>query len=142
LRNKKQMALNRVETLCVKAADHYAAAAGKTSDPALARLFDQLAQQHRQFAADLVLHIRALDDLPQYPDPDKETMEDLITGIKAFFSGDERSILINEREQAEQDIEEAVQAALQVALPQETKSLLAHILEQVATTKHQLADAR
>jgi uncharacterized protein (TIGR02284 family) len=142
LRNNMQMALNQVETLCIESADHYATAAGQTENTELTQLFSELAQQRKEIAADLAMQIRALDDLPQQPDPDKEAVEHLLTGIKMFFSGDERSILIDEREQFEQNIMQAVHAAMRESLPEDTKNVLRNLLSHIDITKRQLADAR
>lgn len=142
LRNDQQLALNKIETLCIETADHYASAAGNTDDQALSRLFGELARQRRQFAVELADHIRALDDLPQQPDPDRETIDDLLTSIKAFFSGDQRDTLIDERKKLEQDLAEAAQAGLQQALPGDTKILLRQLLSHVDSTIRRLEQAQ
>jgi uncharacterized protein (TIGR02284 family) len=142
LRNEEQMALNDVESPLVESAHHYETAAGKTHDSQLAQLFAELAQQRRQLAAELAAHIRALDDLPQYPDPDRETVEDLLTSIKTLFSQDERNTLLDEREQFEDTLAKSVETALQHALAQNTKTLLERILSNVEAAKHRLSAAR
>lgn len=134
LRNEQQLALNQVETLCIETTDHFAAAAGSTDEQVLSHLFADLAAQRKQFAVELADHIHALDDLPQQPDPDRETVDDLLTSIKAFFSGDQRETLIDERKKKERELAEAVQAALQQALPSETKILLRQLLSHVDAT--------
>jgi hypothetical protein len=138
LRNEQQLALNRVETLCIETADRYAAAADATDDPALSGLFGELAQQRRKFAAELADHIRALDDLPQPPDPDRETVDELLTSIKAFFSGDQRDTLIDERKKLENELAEAAQAGLEHSFPDETKILLRQLLAHAETALGQL----
>ncbi|OGB20549.1 MAG: hypothetical protein A3I66_05715 [Burkholderiales bacterium RIFCSPLOWO2_02_FULL_57_36] len=142
LRNEQQLALNQVETLCIESADRYEAAAGTADDPALARLFGDLARQRRQFAVELAGHIRALDDLPQQPDPDRETVDELLAGIRAFFSGDQRDALIDERKKLEQDLAEAAQAGLQQPLAEETKILLKQLLSHVDSALRQLEAAQ
>lgn len=142
LRNEQQLALNQVETLCVAAADHYATAAADTDDEALSRLFDELARQRREFAVELAEHIRALDDLPQHPDPDRETVDDLITSIKAFFSEDERATLIDERKKLELELSAAAQAALLQAFPEETRLFLQRLLSHAEATIGRLEQAQ
>ena len=142
LRNEQQLALNRVETLCIETADHYAAAADQVDDPMLSDLFGDLARQRREFAMALAAHIRALDDLPQQPDPDRETIDDLLTSIKAFLSGDQRDTLIDERKKLEYALVEAIQTGLQQALPEDTKILLRQLLSQVETALGQLEAAQ
>jgi rubrerythrin len=142
LRNEQQLALNQVETLCFATADHFATAAANSDDTALSPLFNELARQRREFAAELAEHIRALDDLPQQPDPDRETVDNLITSIKAFFSEDQRDTLIDERKKLELDLAAAAQAALQQALPGETKIFLKRLLSHVDATIRQLEQAQ
>ena len=142
LRNEQQLALNQVERVCIATADQYATAAASSEDEALSRLFDELARQRTELAAELADHVRALDDLPQQPDPDRETVNHLITSIKAFFSEDERDTLIKERKKLELNLAEAAQAALQQALPEKTKLFLQQLLSHVDATLRQLDLAR
>lgn len=142
LRDERQMAVNAVETLCFETADAYAAAAAKAADPSLARLFETLAGQRRQIAAELAAHIRALDDLPQQPDPDREAFDHVLDGIKAFLSGNADAALIDAREQAEDKLAAASGEALRHELPAETQSLLKRIEGHAASTKRELAAAR
>lgn len=142
LRNEQQLALNQVETLCIESADHYATTADNTDDQVLSRLFGELARERRQFVIELADHIRALDDLPQQPDPDRETVDDLLTSIKAFFSGDQRDTLIDERKKLEHDLADAIQAGMQQALPADTKILLRQLLSHVEATLLRLEEAQ
>jgi uncharacterized protein (TIGR02284 family) len=128
LRNQQQLALNEVESLCFESADHYAAAAGKTTDPELSQLFTELEQQRRQFAAELADHIRAIDDLPKQPDPDMEAVDHLLSSVKALLSSDDRGTLIEERAQFEHKFADAVKAALQEDLTEDAEALLGRIL--------------
>jgi uncharacterized protein (TIGR02284 family) len=129
LRNNLQLALNDVETLLIESADHYGSAAGKASDPELSRLFKELEAERNQLAKELAEHIRALDDLPQTPDPDMESVSDLLTSVKAFFASDERGALIDEREQFEHKIADVVQTALRENLSEDAKVMLGKVLE-------------
>ncbi len=141
LRNDLQLALNQVATLCIETADHFEAAVDSTDDSTLSRLFAELAAQRKQFAVQLAEHIHALDDLPQQPDPDRETVDDLLTSIKAFFSGDQRDTLLDERKKKERELAEAIQQALHQALPSQTKILLRQLLSHVEATLRQLGAA-
>jgi uncharacterized protein (TIGR02284 family) len=137
-RNSQQLALNEVESLCFESADHYASAAAKTSDPELARLFSELEDQRRKLAGELAQHIRALDDLPKQPDPDMEAVDHLLSSVKALFSPDERSALIDESEQFEHKLADAVQAALGEELSEEAKALLGRIRDHVEEAMQRL----
>jgi uncharacterized protein (TIGR02284 family) len=142
LRDEKEMALNDVETLCAEAADHYAAAASRAQEAALVTLFGELAQHYRQFAAALAGHIRASGDLPQQPDPDREALVEVFTGIKGLLRGDPRSALIDEREQGEDAIAGAARDALAQDVQPDLHALLQEILAHTAAAKHRLGAAR
>ncbi len=142
LRDERQMAVSAVETLCLETADHYAAAARRTDDAGLAQLFDTLAQQRRQLAAELAAQIRALDDLPQQPDPDREAVEEVFSGIKAFLSGDARAVLVGERERAEEDLAAAASAALRHAQGPQMHDVLRRILAHAEAAMRELAAVR
>lgn len=142
LRSPEQVTLNEIETLCLESADHYEAAAQQSEDERLAALFKQLAAERRELADELAAHIRALDDLPQSPDPDRETVGDLISGIRLFFSADPRAALLDERRSAEEKLAQAVQHALQQGLREPALSTLQRILShsQLASQQLQAAD--
>jgi hypothetical protein len=137
LRDEKQMAVGAVETLCIESADHYANAATQAGDTRLGQLCAALAQQRRAFAGELAAHIRALDDLPQTPDPDREALAHAISGIKAYLSGD--AALIDERLRGELALTEAAQAALRQTPPGGSQELLRRILAHAQATVDQLA---
>lgn len=142
LRDDRQMAISEVETLCMEAAERYAAAAGKADDATLAALFSELANQHQQFAAALARHIRADDDLPQPPDPDREAVKDVLTGIKSLLQGGARDTLLDEREQGEEALANAVRVALKLENPDEERTLLEDILAHAKAAKGKLSAAR
>ena len=141
LRDDRQVALNVVETLCIETADHYTAAANSIDDAALAHLFNDLAGQRRLLADELAAHIRALDDLPQQPDPDREAAAQALSAIKAFFSGNAKSVLLDERKHAEEKLATAVHAALQQDFSSDTVTLLERILAHTYIAKERLSTA-
>lgn len=142
LRNQQQLALNQVETLCIEAADHYQAAASQTEDPKLIELFEELAEHRNRLAAELASHIRAMDDLPQTPDPDREAASDVMSAIKSFFSADSHDRLIEDREQFEHRVAQAAQAALEKPMPEPTRLLLGRIMAHAEEACHLLSAAK
>lgn len=142
LRSEEQMALNQVQSLVVESADHYETEAAKTHDEQLMQLFSQLVQERRQIAAELAARIRALDDLPQHPDPDKETLSELFTSIKAIFADDERNTLLEDRLRFEDRIAETARSVLEQPLPEDTKNAISAVLSSVERTKHRLQEMR
>lgn len=145
LRDDRQMAVSAVETLCFETADAYVAAAAvaaKANRPALVRLFDGLAEQRRRLASELAAHIRALDDLPKQPDPDREALGLVLSGIKALLSGDAQDALIDARLRAEDALAAAAHDALQYELPSETRSMLERIQAHAESSRRELTAAR
>lgn len=135
LRNDKQVALNRVESLCLESADGYGSATGRCDNTVLAALFEQAQRERLEFAAELAPHIRALGDLPSDPDPDRETVSQVVEGIRAYLSVDGDAVLLEQRLQADSELEEAARAALAQALPAETRGMLERILSAIAKTR-------
>lgn len=142
LRDDRQVAVNAVETLCFETADGYDAAASTTRTPQLAELFSGFAQQRRTLAAELAAHIRALDDLPQQPDPDREAIGQVLSGIRAMLSANADAALIEERLQAEQKLADAARGALQFDLPAQTRDMLLRIRADADSVQRELDRAR
>lgn len=141
-RDDDQIALSEVETACIEAADSHAAAAARVGDADLAPVFGALAQQRRALAAELAQQIRALDDLPKTPDPDRETIGQAFTGMKAMLSGDARRIFLEQGEHAERKLEEAVQSALSQSLPAPAEAVLHRMLAESAEARRRMAALR
>lgn len=141
LRDEAQTALNEVEALCMASAEDFGAAAEQASEGDLAQQFAQLAQRRRALAAGLAPHIRALDDLPRQPDPDREAVDHVFQRIEAFLSGDTETTLIEHRLRGELQLQEALQTALKVELPEPTRDALDTLLDEVAQTRRWLEHA-
>lgn len=142
LRDERQVALNDVIVACKEAADGYDDAATLIGDPTLAARFSDYGRQRREAAAELEDHIRRLGDLPRTPDADSETIERLVTHLKAALSSDERAALLREREDAETEIGRRVADALDRDLPEETKAVLRRLALAVSEAAQHLAAAR
>ena len=142
LRDEKQMSVNAVERLCFETADHYEAAASELGGDRLAQVFAGLAEQRQQLAAELAVHIRTLDDLPQQPDPDREAVAHMLSGIKALLSRDMRASLLADCERAEDALIHAVHAALRQDLPPEMHAVLGRILAHAEAAQRELMAAK
>lgn len=142
LRDETQTALNQVERLCLTSADDYEAAAGRADDTLLAARLDEMARRRRALARDLAPHIRALDDLPQQPDPDREAFDHLFTGLKAMFSQDSDGALLEHCLRADTELQQAIEAALREPVRAETRSLLESMLQRVHQSCRALLQAR
>jgi uncharacterized protein (TIGR02284 family) len=142
LRDDRQTALNRVESLSLESADGYASAAGRCADRALAALFEQAQRQRQELAAALAPHIRALGDLPRGTDPDRETVEHVVDNIRAYLAADSDATLLEQRLQADAGLEQAMRAALAEALPEETRTALKRALDMLDASCTRLLNLR
>lgn len=138
LRDDRQIALSQLEMLCIEAADGYAAAVDRTDNAMLKQLFAELGKEHSRFAADLAPHIRALDDLPKSPDPDRETIEHALTAVRGFLSGHARETLLADQEHRELKVEEAAREALKQALSGEADALVRRIRTHAGKARERL----
>lgn len=139
LRDERQMSVNAVEKLCFETADHYEAAASELGGDQLAAVFTALADERQQLAAELAVQIRAIDDLPQQPDPDREAIAHMLAGIKALLSGDMRKSLVADCERGEEALVSAIHAALRQDLPAEMHAVLERILAHAERAQRELA---
>lgn len=138
LRDDRQAALNRVETLCLAGADHYESAAGQARDTALANVFREMAQRRRAQAEGLAPHIRAIGDLPKQPDPDREALDHVLDGIRMLLSRDEGAELIEQRLREENDLLEAVRDAMKLDFPAPTQEALLRMGEEIESERARL----
>lgn len=133
-RDDKQAALNLVETLCQECAGAYAAAATQVKDAALAAQFQQAHARLQQCAAQLAPHIRALGDLPNEPDPDRETVENVVERVRNFLTGDADANVLAHRIEADHKLQDALVEARGQALHNDTLALL----DEIATSLEQI----
>lgn len=141
LRDERQMSVNAVEKLCFETAGHYEAAASELGDDRLATVFTTLADERQHLAAELAVQIHAIDDLPQQPDPDREAIAHMLSGIKALLSGDMRASLVADCERGEEALVSAIHAALRQDLPVDMLGVLQRILAHAERAQRELAAA-
>lgn len=139
LRDERQMSVNAVEKLCFETADHYGAVASELGDDRLAGVFNTLADERQHLAAELAVQIHAIDDLPQQPDPDREAIAHMLSGIKALLSGDMRASLVADCERGEDALVSAIHAALRQDLPEDMHVVLRRILAHAERAQRELA---
>lgn len=141
LRDERQMSVNAVEKLCFETAGHYEAAASELGDDRLAEVFTTLADERQHLAAELAVQIHAIDDLPQQPDPDREAIAHMLSGIKALLSGDMRASLVADCERGEEALVSAIHAALRQDLPADMHAVLQRVLAHAERAQRELAAA-
>lgn len=138
----EQIAMNEVIVKCRELADYYRESAEVLEDTGLSDLFHELSRQHEAAAEDLERRIRETGELPKAPDADREAVELLLSRLKASLSEDERSTLLEEREQVETELAECAAKALQRDLPQKIHSLLERIRSDAVFAKERLRAMR
>jgi uncharacterized protein (TIGR02284 family) len=138
LRDDKQAAMNDLLVALEDAADRYRDAAQIAHEPALASLFQRLARRRLDMAREARAHLRRLGDLPRTPDSDLETIESLLTHVKAALSPDERRTLLIERSRTEARVEELIKTALTTGLAPDMEASLQRMQEEVAATRQEL----
>lgn len=135
LRDDRQAALNRIETLCLASAADYEAAAEQTHDSALSGDFQALASRHRALAERLAPHIRALGDLPRQPDPDREAFGHVLDGLRTLLAQNESAELVERRLAAENELMDALRAALELPMPEPTRTALHELQSEVEAAR-------
>jgi uncharacterized protein (TIGR02284 family) len=142
LLNDAQIALNDLDVNCQDAADHYEDAAGMVEDEALAMFFRELAVRRREASEELSAHIRRMGGMPRTTDGDRETVQRLLTRLRANLSADKCVALLTEREHVEDHLTAMTETALQQDLPDDTKSHLRQLKCEFRDTQRRLAEVK
>jgi hypothetical protein len=130
LRDERQLALNEAVEASLHAAhvhEHGAELLGDDT-PGLG----PLAAQRRKDAEILAEHVRRLGDLPMEPDPEYEVASDVVSEIKAALAEDQRRLVIERSNDAEEALAAALREALRHELPPDTRGDLERILSSQA----------
>ncbi|ADE14735.1 conserved hypothetical protein [Nitrosococcus halophilus Nc 4] len=138
----REVALDEVILKCKDIARDYKKVLSLTDDLLLVHLFEELAEQRKNWVARLESHIRKLGGLPSDIDPEKQILEEIITHTKVALSDDERNILLNDRQKEEEELKTLVQLALRQEIPEETRLLLRQIEEEIEITQRRLLEVR
>ena len=141
LRNERQIALNEVVVASKTAADIYEACAERVHEPDFAANLRETAAERRAALPDLESWLRSTGDLPREPDEDAETARELVTSIKSAFSLDERRPVVEDCEEAEQALEQAIAAALRLDFEKPVRRSLKQIHEQARAGRKRLQGA-
>jgi hypothetical protein len=79
--------------------------------------------------------------LPDVPDNDKETLEQLFSQLKTLFATDERSVFMEERQQAEAELKILLDAALTLSWEADVKQLLLRLQQLTTSAQRRLTAA-
>jgi hypothetical protein len=130
LRDERQLALNEAVEASLHAAHVHEHGAPLLVDDTLG--LRELAAQRRQDADILAEHVRRLGDLPIEPDPEYEVASDIVSQIKAALIEDQRHLVIERSNEAEEALAAALREALRHDLPPDTRRDVERILSSQA----------
>jgi hypothetical protein len=126
LRDERQIALNEAVEASLHAAHVHEHGAELLGADLLG--LRELAAQRRRDADVLAQHVRELGDLPMEPDPEYEVATDIVSQIKAALAEDQRPLVIERSNEAEEALAAALREALRHDLPADARRDLERIL--------------
>ena len=132
LRDERQIALNEAVEASLHAAHVHEHGAALLDEDMLG--LREFAAQRRRDADVLAEHVRQLGDLPMEPDPEYEVATDIVSQIKAALAEDQRRLVIERSNEAE----EALAAALREALRHDLTPDAHRDLERILTSQARL----
>jgi hypothetical protein len=130
LRDERQLALNEAVEASLHAAHVHEHGAELLGEDTLG--LRQLAAQRRRDAEVLAEHVRRLGDLPIEPDPEYEVASDIVSQIRAALAEDQRRLVLERSNEAEEAFAAALREALRHDLPPATRDDLEQILSSQA----------
>jgi hypothetical protein len=130
LRDERQIALNEAVEDSLHAAHVHEHGAELLGDDTLG--LRQLAAQRRRDAEILAEHVRRLGDLPIEPDPEYEVASDIVSQIKAALAEDQRRLVVERSNDAEEALAAALREVLRHDLAPDTRRDVEGILRSSA----------
>jgi hypothetical protein len=130
LRDERQIALNEAVEASLHAAHVHEHGADLLGDDSLG--LRELVARRRRDAEILAEHVRRFGDLPMEPDPEYEVASDIVSQIKAALAKDQRRLVTERSNEAEEALAAALREALRHDLPPDTRRDLEHILSSQA----------
>ena len=142
LRNDLQVALDDLHVALMASADDYRDAAEFVSNGDVEALFVQIAETREALAKSVEEAIRASDDLPSAPDPDRQTGQHFLQRLEAAFSADQTVEIIDQRLMEESHLEQRLNAAEMSVIDTAFSSLRSDCLESIKEVQEQLGQAK
>ncbi len=145
LRGEREVALNDLQNASEETIDHYRDAVNLLGESDAGDQLLQIAEEREAIAAKLEHAIRALGDLPQAPDTDKESVQKLIHRVRAALSPDAVKEVLEQRLAAERKLIELAAQTRRTDLD-ETEAgvvgeLAVHAEQAIACLQLLIADA-
>jgi len=142
LRNDLQVALNNLHVALITSDEDYRDAAEFVSDRAVKELFIQLAESRQVLEKSVAVAIRASDDLPSVPDPDRQTGQHLLQRLDAAFSADQTVEIIEQRLAEEAELEELLNDDDMSVIDKDFPSLRSDCMASIKEAKEKLERAK
>lgn len=137
-RNDLQVALDDLHVALMASVDNYRDAAEFVSNGVVEALFVQIAESREVLAKSVEEAIRASDDLPSAPDPDRQTGQHFLQRLEAAFSADQTVEIIDQRLMEESHLEQRLNAAEMSVIDTAFTSLRSDCLKSIKETKEKL----
>ena len=137
-RNDLQVALDDLHVALMASVDNYRDAAEFVSNGVVEALFVQIAESREVLAKSVEEAIRASDDLPSSPDPDRQTGQHFLQRLEAAFSADQTVEIIDQRLMEESHLEQRLNAAEMSVIDTAFTSLRSDCLKSIKETKEKL----
>ncbi len=138
IKNDKQVSLDQVNQLLRLSADQFDDASRRIDDAPLADWFAQLASERRDLSCELEELVRQSGELPSRPDPDKELVTNLLTGLKEAFAVDHIKHELQQRDLVEADLENALMEAQRMNQEPGMTALLSKLAAHVNTVRSRI----
>jgi hypothetical protein len=135
LRTEKQVALDTVINSSRGSIDHYRWVADAGDDDRIKTLLDRLALERERIVDKLAPQMYKLGDMPSAPDPEKLAVEEMLTQLKATFSGDEKDVLLGSLDELDSQLLQEIREAVRLDFDAETLAILRELEKSVAEAR-------
>jgi hypothetical protein len=135
LRTEKQVALDTVINSSRGSIDHYRWVADAGDDDRIKTLLDRLALERERIVDKLAPQMYKLGDMPSAPDPEKLAVEEMLTQLKATFSGDEKDVLLGSLDELDSQLLQEIREAVRLDFDAETLTILRDLEKSVAEAR-------
>lgn len=130
LRDDADVALNRVVVQCESNARRFRYTADLLEHPASARLLYALADARDAMATDLRHQVRQRGELPHTANVERQTLEELKDRITAALAREGQRTVLLGRVEDEEHLAAAAAAALELALPDESRLTMEYVRKE------------
>jgi hypothetical protein len=135
LRTEKQAALDAVINSSRRSIEHYRWVADSSNAERDRILLYQLALQRETIVDKLAPQMYKLGDMPSSPDPEKLTVEEMFTQLKAAVSADEKKVLADSLNDFDSQLLQDISEASGLDFDEETAALMEELRQSVEEAK-------